>query len=292
MQIFSSIKKSFDCIISNPSITLFLVLYLIASSILAAIIMSATTKIIAQILVLCLLALILVFLSGWFKIIKESTEKEKIKDKNFYAIFLEGIGEGIVPVSIGALLYIVFVFVSILVAQVVAYNVFGDINFFMEELNKISTEQYNIAQYINSLDINKQYTLYGWNICIMVSVLIFNFLSMFYFPAILSSNKKIILRPFIAIWDSLKFLFKNFFATVFIGLYLCILNMAIAFLKFLNARFLQNQIVSVILLLIYIYFISYAVMLIFNYYEAKNNSSDRTDSIRENEVSDKVSEEN
>ena len=176
-----------------------------------------------------------------------------------------------------------------LLAQFIALKKFGDINFFMDAIAKLTQENGNLAQYFNGLDDNQKYIIYGWNICIMLSLMAFNFISLFYFPAVFYNDKKIFLRPLAAIWDSLKFLFKNFFPAIALSIFIYALNMILAFL---NAQFAQNVILSVLLLLVYIYFISYIVMLIFNYYEAKNNCINRADSIGENEALDTVSEEN
>ena len=289
MILADSIKKSFNCIIENPSITLFLVLFLIGANILASYILSSQVKILAQILMLCLLAFIFVFFSGWLQVIKESNDREKIKEKNFYSIFLEGIGANIIPVSIGIIIYTLFVFLALIVAQYIALHFIGDINFFLDDLNKISAQNGNFMEYFNKLDLNQKYIVYGWNIAIIVSVAIFNFLSLFYFPAIYYSEKKIFIRPFMSIWESLKFLFKNFLGALCLSVFIYILNMILAFL---NAGFAQNVVLSILFLLLYIYFISYIVMLIFNYYEAKNSSSDGSDCIGENKIIDSAGEEN
>ena len=295
MVLVDSIKKSFGCIIKNPSITVIFVSFLIASNVLAWFILSSRILILAQILILCLFACIFVFFAGWFRVIKESVDIEKIKEKNFYSLFLEGVGEGVIPVTISIILYIFFVFITVLMAQFVAMKVFGSIDFFfdgmrqVQDASKLSYETPKFAEYFNSLDVNQKYIIYGWNFCIMAFLGVLNFLSLFYFPSLISSDKNIFLRPFISIWEGLKFLFKNFFSAIALTLFIYVINMILAFL---NALFAQNFVISFVLLLIYIYFISYVVMLIFNYYEAKNNSSDRTDSIGENETVNTDSENN
>lgn len=289
MILISSIKKSFDCVIKNPAITLFLVLFLIVLSILAKYIIAAKTIAIAITLFLCFLALVFAYFSGWFKVIKESCDKEKIKEKNFYMIFLEGIGENIIPTALGLIIYSALMIFVVYLSQLVAFKVFGSISFFLDGLNKVTSENGNLIEYFNSLDDNQQYIIYGWNICIMVSVAIFNFVSMFYFPAILDTKNNQFIKPFSAILKSLKFLFKNFFGAVALSILIYILNMIIAYL---NTIFAQNVILSTLLLLVNIYFVSWAIMLIFNYYEAKNNCSNGSDCVRENEDCDTAGEEN
>jgi hypothetical protein len=264
------------------------VLFLIGANVLASCVLTSKTKLIAQILVLCLFALIFVFFSGWLEVIKQSTDIEKIREKNFYSIFLEGIGANIIPATIGIILYSLFTFLTMILAQIIAAKCFGDISFFINELNKVASENGSWTDYIKSLDINQQYVIYGWNLCIMAGIILFNFVSLFYFPAIFYSEQKLYLRPLVSIWTGLKFLFKNFFSAIGISVFIYVLNII---LTILNTLFARNMVLSVLFLLIHIYFLCYVVMLIFNYYEAKNNSSDRPDSIGENEVINTVSEE-
>ena len=122
MVLIDSIKKSFKCIVDNPSITLFLVLFLIGANLLASSILSAQAKLIAQALIFCLFALVFIFFSGWFEVIKETCQTEKIKEKNFYSIFLEGVCKYIISSVLGIALYIVFVFITIFLAQLTALN--------------------------------------------------------------------------------------------------------------------------------------------------------------------------
>ena len=91
MILINSIKKSFNCIVENPAIMLFLVLFMIGANTLAQYILEARIPLVGQVLILCLFALIFAFFAGWFQVIKESSNREKIKEKNFYSIFLEGI---------------------------------------------------------------------------------------------------------------------------------------------------------------------------------------------------------
>ena len=288
MVLIDSIKKSFFCVIENPAITLILVLFLIVSNMLTPYIIAAKTPIFALILLLCLSAIIFIFFSGWLKVIKESVDRDKIKDKNYYSIFLEGVGENFISIAISTVIYTFFTFITIILAHYLTIRIFGDINFFLNDLNAHAIDYNNFKEYINSLNDTQKDIIYGWNFCIMSAMSIFTFVFLFYFPSILYNKKNIFLKPIIAIWENLKFLFKNFFPALGLGIFIYILHL---FLAVLNAIFSNNAILSVIFLLIYIYFISYVVMLIFNYYEAKNSSSDRCNSIRENETGNNAGKE-
>jgi len=289
MVLFDSIKKSFGCVIENPSITLFLVLFLIASQLLIKYIVSAQNNIVALILLLTLFVLVFAYFSGWFKVIKESVQREKIKENNFYSIFLEGIGANIIPVSIGIVNYTVLLLIILQVARIIATLKFGDINFLIDGLNSAIVQNDNNLDYLNNLSDSQKNIIQGWHVCVVIAIVIFNFLTLFYFPSILYNEKNIFLRPFIAFWDAVKFLFKNFPDSLLMSIFIYISNTIIVFL---NAIFAKNVILSIILLLVYIYFLSYVVMLIFNYYEEKNNSSDRADCLGENCSCDSPGEEN
>ena len=152
-----------------------------------------------------------------------------------------------------------------------------------------AAENNNIMELFATLPTEKQYTLYGWQMCLFAGSGIFSYIFMMYFPFLTNSTNNAFLRPFVAFYNSIKFLFKNFLSSV--GLYFLI-YVSYTFLSILRALTEGNIIISLILFFVYIYFLTFIVMLIFNYYETKNNSPDRCDSIGKNETINPTSQEN
>ena len=285
MTILDTIKKSYKCVVENPSITMFFVIFLIGANILISYILSTQSKTLGQILILCLFALICIFISGWFKVIQESMDLDNIKEKKYYALFLEGIGENIIPTTLGTIIYSAILFLIIFISQYIALKQFGSIDFVLNDFNSISQKNMNFMQYFQTLTSEQKYIIYGWNFCILCGLAIFNFAFLFYFPALILEKvegkwKNIFLRPLIALWKNLKFFFKNFLWVLLISISIHIIHMILAIL---NAHFAQNLILSVVFLLIYIYFVAMVVMFIFNYYDKKNNYLNKQSEIVEKE---------
>ena len=252
MKIFNLYKKSFTSVIVNPTITMFLVLFLILSNLMTAQMFAAKTALVSAILSFCLFMLTLSFISGWLYIAKEISLEGEKENKNYFAIFLEGIGKNILPVGIGSFIYtLLFVIIMFLTGKI-AYSVFGSLDFIVKDVAILTQDTNQLIEYIGKLDVNQKYILYCWQICFIIATAIFNFLMLFYFPAIIFSEKNPFLKPLSALTNSIKFLFKNFFGSLFIFLTIYFIYFSSSILKFL---FAQNAFVLILLLFFYIYFI-------------------------------------
>lgn len=288
--IFNLIKKSFNTVIENPSITFYFVLFLIILNFLAYYITTSNNFYVSVTLITASLLLSFAFSSGWFQVIKESCDKEKIKEKNYFSIFLEGVGKNIIPVSIAMIVYFLLFAIVIYLTSLIANALFGNLNFILNDILTPQGNTLNINEFLNNLSDSQKYTLYAWQLSFMAAGALFNFVLMFYFPAVIKdSDKNIFLKPFFAFLNSICFLFKNFLGAVSIFL----LIYALYFLMSFSRMFISsNNFLMVLLLFIYIYFISTSIMLIFNYYEQKNLCNNGSDSIGQDETCNKISEEN
>ena len=294
MKIIDLIKKSFRIVVENPTITLFFVLFLIISNFLAPYIMIAQSKIVALIIALCIFFLTTVFLAGWFQMLKEVSKEEdisKLKDKNFFATFLEGISKNGIAVTIGVIIYLSLLSVVLFLTSEIALRLFGSLDFiFRDMMVNASRSVDNAINYLQNLSDDQKFMIYGWQFSFVIASMIYNFFFLFIAPIIVKDdNKNQFIKPFIAFVSSICFSFKNFFGTlgVFFIIYIIYFTLGIT-----KAIIGSNVILSIVILFIYIYFISGALVLIFNYYEQKTNSLNRCDSIGENQVIDNVSKEN
>lgn len=285
--ILSLIKKSFKQVIENSSITLFLVTYLIAISILAPL---ARTNFLVISLGICAVLLTVAYVSGWFYMINtiSSTKEEELKNKNMFSVFFEGVGKNFLSVFIALIFYFLIASLVFFLSGFLANHFFGDINVILKDIMTKATENTNLIDLLSTLPTDKQYTLYGWQFCFIIGSSIFSFLFMMYFPFLFNSNNNVFLRPFTSFYKSIKFIFKNFLLTL--GLYFTI-YFSYVFLNILRTFTANYVIVSLILFFVYIYFLATIVMIIFNYYEAKNNSTNGPDCIRENENIDSAGKE-
>lgn len=288
MTINNLIKKSFKTVINFPIITLFLVVFLIVSSLLTTSIVSAKTLPVMSILMTCAFLTAAVFVSGWFKVIKEAIDEDKTK--NYFAIFLEGVGKNLLSTICAIILYFILFVGVVFLARFLAYHIFGGLEFLTKELVASTVNTSDFIENFNKLTLEQQSTIYGWYFTLIASCSIFNFLLLFYFPSMFFiEDKNAFLRPFLAIKNSLVFTFKNFFGVLAIC---ALIHVIYFFIALLSTIFSSNVIISVLVLFSYIYFASITIMLLFNYYEQKSNCNNGPDSIRQDSCSDKTGEEN
>ena len=138
MNLFNIYKKSFEIVVQNPAITLFLVIFLIASNLLAGFMFTSNTKIVAMVMSFCIFMLSLCFVSGWLNIIKDCAKDEKSKEKNYLSIFLEGIGKNIIPVGIGSFIYTLILMVVLFLTGKIAHQAFGSLDFILKDLLRLA----------------------------------------------------------------------------------------------------------------------------------------------------------
>ena len=267
----------------------YLVLFLILLTVLSGFTFSANNAISGIIYYFCTLFLITSFFSGWGYLIKEITSKEEEKIE-YIKTFLEGVGKNTISLTIGVIFLFIIMNLVMYLSNYIALKYFGDISFIQKDLTVISQDPQTIKNYILNLSQDKIITIYGWALCGAISLFFYGFLVLFYLPSLIYNEKNnFFTKPFVAIINSLIFVFKNFKHTILI--YLGVLALYI-FLLFANTATMQNPILSFIVLFIYIYFISFVIMLIFNYYEQRYNSSNGNDSIGQDKCLDTTSEEN
>lgn len=286
MSVVSCIKKSFKTIIETPVFTSFFVIFLIVFQFLLIYATNVKNPNISIILSICCFSLITAFLSGWFELAKEATNPEKFKEKKSLPIFFEGIGKNIIPVLVGTIVYSVILKAFLdLFYKLVVVNIFGSIDFVnFENLSKISQDAQATQAFFESLTQEQITALLGHSIGAFILLMSFTFLFMFYTPAIICNEKNnMFAKPFVALKDSVFFLFRNFLNSFLIYIFLFVFFII---LEVTGMLFMNMTLVSLIMLLFYIYFISFTVMLLFNYYEQQNNNSDGSDCIGENESLD------
>lgn len=281
------VKKSFANIINNPSITLFLVIFLILINILAPYVYNSKSPYISAILMLCAFLLSCVFLSGWFQVIKESLDEKNIKEKNFGAIFLEGTGKNIVSITICTILLCLILNITLFLVRLFSLKMFGSVDFIAQDLSLLPQDSDAIAKYIQNLQTDKLYAIYGWMFTGIFAMSILSFLFLFYMPAVIDNTKSnVFLKPFIALKDAICFVFKNFLGAIAVYFILTIIYLIMTVINAILIQHIAGMFLSVFL---YIYFVSFFVMLIFNYYEQKNCCNNGCDCVGEDKTCDTIS---
>ena len=286
------VKKSFFDIVKNPIIALFLVLYFIVSGLLIGTLGSLHGNLTIQLaLAVTAFAFIAIFTAGWLGVIKEVSVKktEEEKEKGYVSIFLESIGENIVPFLLGLIIYCVFLAGCIYGAYFLAIKYFGN----PQEIIMGAQASQDLMTYINSLSQEELEKLYAFPILFAIFSSVCMFLFMYYFPSmIFSEEKDIYKRAFIGFYDNFRFLFKHFFKSVLIFLFLFVIYAGFSIVKNLCLFYMQSypyfiEILAVLFIFFIIYFMSFAVMLICNYYGENHSCNNGSDSLGEDKSDDK-----
>ena len=290
MNLFEIFKKSFSTVITNPAVTLFLVLFMIASNFLASYAFHINSYFVTLTLTGCIFLLSLCFISGWFEITKDLTLNKPEENKDYGGIFLEGIGKNIIPIGLGCFIYVLILMCVLILTGKICHEVFGSLDFIAKDASILTQDNASLIKYFETLTDNQKYILSAWQLSFIFSTMVFGFIMLFYYPAIIfEKTNNNFLKPLIALKDALIFTFKNFFGALFIHIFIYIIYMLFGIIR---VNLGNNIIISILLIFFQIYFISFVVMLIFNYYEQRNNNSKRTDCIGENANIDKSCEEN
>lgn len=238
------------------------------------------------------------FLAGWFYIIRQailyndenlSREEKTRKSFGLMNLMVKGVGEYFLS-FLGVVFFEIIFFIGfVLLIQYAGVNLIGKLNIpindFVTAANTNSPEV--LEGFINGLPREEIIKLAKWIYFCLASFPLFLFLQMFWFPSIIKDTKNI----FRAFWNSLKFIFKNFFAVI---LFFVMIGFIHFVMMMLCGLMTINSILSYFSLLVYFYFMVYIVVLVFLFYEKyekKSCCSCGTDGIGQDRVCDRVSEE-
>lgn len=227
------------------------------------------------------------FFAGWFYMVKQGIYLSKRVDNGEYKKpeeraaaslalgkeFFPGVGEFFLPmtatIAIYTLIYAALLFGAYKLGLQLLPHPHVDINKLMTAANSTPVE---MQKFVYSLGYDQLKAINLWMLFMGSILCVFTFLTMFLFPAVYDnkSEKKefFLLVPFLAFWRNLVFLFKNFFGSLGIIVFLFFLNMI---LSLLSVLFNLNIVLAIVGLIISFYFMTYAIVLIFLYYEDRKN---------------------
>lgn len=278
------IKKAFELTKENIVLAQPPIFFMIIFSITFAALATQTVKLYYIIFSAANIMLCTAFLAGWFYMIKKGIEHfkkaqnggykdDKEKASVSFALgkeFFPGVGEYFPQVTYTT---VIFVILSAILAY--ASFKFGihhlpkpDINWteFMSVANSTPAE---MQKYVYGLSFEQLKALNIWMLYLGGIFTVFSFLTMFLFPTVMDCKEerfKKLLIPFIAFNKNLVFLFKNFVGAIGVVAFLFLLNI---FMSLLSLIFNMNFILAIIGLILSFYVMTYAVILIFLFYEER-----------------------
>lgn len=274
-----SIKKAFDItkdniIVAQPLIIFFIIITLTTSAL-----MQQTDKILYGVFLIANILLATAFFAGWFYMIKQAIELNKKAENNEFASdkernsasfalgnkFFDGVGEYFVPVSYTIITYVVVYGLLLFLCYEAGTHFLPDTkvdwNQFMTVANSSVAE---MQKYVFSMSYAQIKAVNLWMFYLGSCVSIFAFLTMFLFPALFDKKDFVFFVPFQAFNRNLMFVFKHFFPSLVLLIFIFFLNIILSFLSII---FNINVVLSVIGLLISFYFMTYVMVLVFLYYE-------------------------
>ena len=260
-----AIKKSFDIIIKNSAVMqpliLFLLFILLFNSFMGmGILRSPMVALIFSILSILLLS---AFLSGWFYVIKYAVDTYQKVDKNDpdYALkiglynietfkkFFSGVGEYFLPVLLVLIIGIVFTDLMTFAGQKLLHV--SNLQFLSQQMNT----NIQSVQELPKITLSQ----FAFMLYLLVYVFVVRFLTLFWMPALFYKTK----NPFVSLFKSIKFLFKNFLVSL--GVYLFLFSIYAIFFVFIGIA-VFSIILQLICFVILIYLITFSIVFIFTIY--------------------------
>lgn len=275
------IKKAFDITRDNLIIAQPLILFLIVMMFTTATLTQQPNKYAYIVFLTANLLLSTAFLAGWFYMVIKAIEHQKKADLGVYNNYKEklqasaaigkefflGVGEYFLPMTITVIFYVI---VNVLILFLgfkagLKFLPYPNINWadFMTAANSTPVE---MQHYVMSLSFAQIKAINLWIFYLGGIASLFAFLTMFVFPAAYDKKDFFLFVPFSAFNRNIVFIFKNFFGSVGIIVFLFLLNLVFSALSVI---FSLNIILSVVGLLLSLYFTTYVIVLIFLYYEEK-----------------------
>lgn len=278
----SFIQKAFNITKENIIIAQPLIIFLLIISFTLGALTQQTNKIYYLVFSTANLLLCTAFFAGWLYMIKKAIFHNKRAENNEYRNnedkiaasnalgkeFFPGVGEYFLSITYTTIVYVIvyglLMFVSYKAGLELLPNPHVNMQDFMAAANSTPAEMH---KYVYSLSFEQLKAMNMWMLFIGGILSAFTFLTMFLFPAVYDKKEtgfKMLLTPFIAFNRNLVFIFKHFIGSLGILIFLFFLNIVFSVLSLL---FSINIILSIIGLIISFYFMTYAVVLIFLYYE-------------------------
>lgn len=203
------------------------------------------------------------FLSGWFSMIStvvKNPPEKPAKDYSMLSEFPSGVGE----YFLCTLGFIIFTFIVssiiLIISVLLGKHYIGSAGFTYAQMLSASANIESMRSFIDSLSQEQIIKINKWNILLLATMIFNYFVIMFYAPALYIKNK----NPLFAFIISLRDLLSRKIITNIVLFILLFISYTI--LSILNVIFGNNIIMHFILTLVNFYYITYSIILVFNYY--------------------------
>ena len=219
------------------------------------------------------------FCAGWFYMVKKCvrfSSKDFImdRDKKNESLKLikslpKGVGKFFLHYVTVSVLFVAIALIMVYLIKVMSYPYVRSINDILISYGLSVDTLSDVQTGLDGLSPDKVMSIFnqmlipGIKLAAVVFAVpaIFSFLLMLWMPEIIYTHR----NPFAAVFTSIKKLFKNFWKSVKLYIYITVIQMLISVIGPFS---LLNVFMYMLMMIIYFYFIVYVVVLVFMYYES------------------------
>ena len=279
------IQKAFDITKENIILAQPLIIFMIVLSFTLAGLAMQANRSSYMVFSVANILLCTAFFAGWCYMIKQGIYLDKRVQNGEYKKseeraaasmalgkeFFPGVGEYFLPMTLTTAVYSIVFFSAAFLFYKLGLNILPhphlDLNKLYAVMNSSPVE---MQKFVYSLSYEQLRAINLWVLYAFSVFCALTFVTMFWIPAVFDTNpdkKEFFLwSPFLSFKRNVVFLLKNFFGSVGILVFLFVLN---TILSLFSIIFNLNIILSIVGLIISFYFMTYAIVLIFLYYEER-----------------------
>lgn len=199
-------KKVFSTVNNNLTLITPLILFMLLIMLVISVSMFSNRAIAHLIALILIIHISAIFIAGWFNMIK-NVVINSTNSKTFegFKTFYDGIGNYFLPSTGAILISSLLLFLILGISYYLGISLIGNPNLDLKTFSEALTNSEAIKTFLASLSKEQILQIYNWNLLIILSSLLIQFLLILYFPVIFFKNK----NPIFALLISFKDLFSK-----------------------------------------------------------------------------------
>lgn len=209
-------------------------------------------------------------LSGWFYMVKKAV---RLYDKVFeteiehakaiwklFTVIPDGIGKYFASFAGMALVFAAVMFIFGFIIYQTGIHIIGNLDLSAVQIKQAMVSPDDMRTFVDGLSEAQLMRLSMWNMLFIAGTSVMSFLTMLWVPEVMFSTK----NPLTALFRSVKKLFNKPRKSLLVFLFITALNIL---LSFVSTFAMLNPVFYLVIMLAYFYFIVYAIVTLFTYYE-------------------------
>jgi hypothetical protein len=189
------------------------------------------------------------------------TDVERAKAAfKLFTVIPDGIGRYFASFAGMALVFAAVTFVFGVIIYQTGIHFIGNLELSAVQITQAMVSPDDMRTFVDGLSEAQLMRLSLWNLLFIAGTSVMSFLIMLWVPEVMFLTK----NPLAALFYSLKKLFNKPLKPLLVFLFIMALNIL---LSFISTFAILNQVLYMVMMITYFYFIVYAVVLLFTYYE-------------------------